>query len=424
MKFPVEIEFKDQRAKIYRPAKNFAFYRISFRTAGKRRMLTFGTYGEAKKAAEEKIRELHNGQQSAGLTAKQSQDAIVALQRLVELTHATGRKVSLLSAVSEFAEASSLLKGRSLIETAQTFLQSIASVQRKDISEAVEEFIIGREAKTKAAAGQRAQLSKTYTYNSGLWLRQFAKTFPSTAICDLGKQHLDLFMAGHSKLAAKSKNHYRATIRMFLAWCVRKDYLSASHRLFEADGMVRETAEGGATDYFRPAELEKLLQQADSTMRPIIALQGLAGIRGAEALRLTWEDVFVTAGHVTISATKSKTRSRRLVEICPALEAWLKPYRKNKGPLWNQCRDTFHANFSELRVDHKIPARNNGLRHAFCTYHFALYSNDCLTAAQAGNSPVIIHAHYKGLVTKAEAEKWFSVKPTKQTKTGLKCQII
>ena len=155
VKFPVEIEFKDQRAKIYRPAKSFAFYRISFRTAGKRRMLTFGTYGEAKKAAEEKVRELHNGQQSAGLTAKQSQDAIVALQRLVELTHATGRKVSLLSAVSEFAEASSLLKGRSLIETAQTFLQSIASVKRKDISEAVEEFIIGREAKTKAATGQR-----------------------------------------------------------------------------------------------------------------------------------------------------------------------------------------------------------------------------------------------------------------------------
>ena len=78
------------------------------------------------------------------------------------------------------------------------------------------------------------------------------------------------------------------------------------------------------------------------------------------------------------------------------------------------ARDTFHANFSELRVDHKIPARNNGLRHAFCTYHFALYSNDSLTAAQAGNSPAIIHAHYKGLVTKSEAEKWFNVVPDKK----------
>jgi len=34
-----------------------------------------------------------------------------------------------------------------------------------------------------------------------------------------------------------------------------------------------------------------------------------------------------------------------------------------------------------------------------------------LTAAQAGNSPAMIHAHYKGLATKAEAEKWFNVNP-------------
>jgi hypothetical protein len=45
-----------------------------------------------------------------------------------------------------------------MIETAQTFLLSIASVKRRDISEAVEEFIAGREAKTQAPAGQRAHL--------------------------------------------------------------------------------------------------------------------------------------------------------------------------------------------------------------------------------------------------------------------------
>jgi len=51
------------------------------------------------------------------------------------------------------------------------------------------------------------------------------------------------------------------------------------------------------------------------------------------------------------------------------------------------------------------------LRHAFCTYHFAAHANENLTAAQAGNSPAMIHAHYKGLATKAEAEKWFNVLP-------------
>jgi hypothetical protein len=28
------------------------------------------------------------------------------------------------------------------------------------------------------------------------------------------------------------------------------------------------------------------------------------------------------------------------------------------------------------------------------------------------NSPAMIHAHYKGLATKAEAKKWFDLKPS------------
>ena len=69
--------------------------------------------------------------------------------------------------------------------------------------------------------------------------------------------------------------------------------------------------------------------------------------------------------------------------------------------------------FDSLRDTLKIPTRRNGLRHAFCTYHFALHANENLTAAQAGNSPAMIHAHYKGLATRAEAEAWFNIMPAK-----------
>ena len=60
-----------------------------------------------------------------------------------------------------------------------------------------------------------------------------------------------------------------------------------------------------------------------------------------------------------------------------------------------------------------IGRKTNGLRYAFCTYHFALHMNENQTAALAGNSPAMIHGHYKGLATKAEAEKWFNVRPAK-----------
>jgi hypothetical protein len=64
-----------------------------------------------------------------------------------------------------------------------------------------------------------------------------------------------------------------------------------------------------------------------------------------------------------------------------------------------------------LREPLKIPSRRNGLRHGFCSFHFALHANENSTAAVAGNSPAMIHAHYKGLATKAEAERWFAVAP-------------
>jgi hypothetical protein len=67
----------------------------------------------------------------------------------------------------------------------------------------------------------------------------------------------------------------------------------------------------------------------------------------------------------------------------------------------------------ELCKDAEVTRKTNGLRHAFCTYHFAADANENQTAQQAGNSPAMIHAHYKGLATKAEARKWFAVKPKK-----------
>ena len=120
-------------------------------------------------------------------------------------------------------------------------------------------------------------------------------------------------------------------------------------------------------------------------------------------------------GHVEITRTKSKTRARRLVTACRSLTEWLAPYRSSVGPLWLHGLEKFHTDFGALRTSLKIPARRNGLRHAFCTYHFALHSNENLTAAQAGNSPAMIHAHYKGLATKAEAEAWFAVAPDAAT---------
>lgn len=415
--FPQHIKHRRGEAVIYGKSENYPFYRVIHRDSTNKRVIrSFKAYGEAKAAAEKTARDLAKGSQAPSLTASQARDAIAALERLAAYHASSGKKISLLGAASEYCEAATKLPaGCTLAAAVDGYRNTVATVKPILLSAAVEEFIAEREGKTEAADGKRPQLSKNYAYITAMWLRNFAKEHPSALTCDLTKGHLDIYMGNkkRTKLAPKSRNHIRNTLRMFFGWAVRKDYLPMNHRLLEANGMQRDQADGADTDFYRPKELRELLDAANEKMRPIIALCGLAGLRQQEALRLNWEEVFGVARHVEVTAAKSKTRSRRLVEMVPALAAWLKSYRRHKGPLWDQSEDTFQESFAELRATLGIPARRNGLRHAFCTYHFAKHANENLTAQQAGNSPAMVHKHYKGLATRREANQWFGVRPKK-----------
>ncbi len=441
VKFPKRIKHRGRvLATIYGKSKGRDSYRVAWQVAGRRRMASFPSYSLAKRHADGLVRDLASGSQVTALSPAQARDALAALERLADFYRTTGRRVSLLAAVSVFVESSVKLGDRTMGEAVEGFLRTVANVKRKDIAEAVTDFLQADEPRTKAAEGQRSQLSAKYAYNRKLQLDRFAAMFPNTAVCELSKEHLDTFIGSLDKVkttsrngraagSAKSRNHYRASVRQFLQWAVRKDYLAPTHRLNEADAMRPERANTAAVELYTPDEFAALLAVAKDDLRPlrpIIAISGLAGLRTAELLRLDWADVWRVAGHIEVTAGKAKTRQRRLVEICPALAAWLEPFRKlTKGKLWTGHEITFQQHFVELcekaEVEIKgekvaVTRKTNGLRHSFCSFHFAAYANENQTAQQAGNSPAMIHAHYKGLATKAEAEKWFSVNPPNAAK--------
>jgi hypothetical protein len=272
VRFPVTIRHRNSTAKIYAPGGKFAYYRLAYTTAGKRRMQTFTSYSDAREAGERIVRELANGSQAAALTATQSRDALAAFERLQGFYQASGRRVSLLAAVSEFVEAAGKLHGRTLGEAVTGYLRSVVSVKRKDIGEAVTEYLESDTPRTKAVNGQRAQLSADYANHRKIQLRKFADTFPNSAVCDLSKEHLDTFIGTLKDFTPKTKNHYRAAIGQFLRWAVRKDYLPVTHRLGEADGLRPEHANTSEVSFYTPRELAALLANADDTLRPLVAV--------------------------------------------------------------------------------------------------------------------------------------------------------
>jgi len=153
IKFPKVIRHRKAGVTIYGKKPKYPFYRIAYRVAGKRHLLSFKKYGDALEEAGKKVRELAEGSATAALTADQARDALSAYERLNALRLSLGRPISLLAAVSEFAEASTKLSGRNLGEVIEAYLKTIAKVGRKNLSAAVEEFITLRKPLTEAKEG-------------------------------------------------------------------------------------------------------------------------------------------------------------------------------------------------------------------------------------------------------------------------------
>ena len=414
MKFPVTIRHRKAEAKIYGKTEAYPFYRLCYYAEGKRHVRSFSTYAETKAEAEAKVREMAAGNQSIALTPKEARDALAIRDALATFKRDTGRTFTALETVTGFLGAvKELPQGYGLTEAVKGFAHTLATIKPKLISEAVEDFIAMRKPKAQAAEGKRSQLSPVYAAHVESWLREFAGAFPGHHLGDLNRDFLARYLAAHAKLSPKSRNDRRITLAMFLRWCVRQDFLAVSHRLLDADAMQKEPLDTAPADFYRPNELRSLLKASEGEMRAVIALQGLAGLRLEEALKLTWANVFGIPGHVEITARNAKTRKRRLVEICPSLAAWLENFRDKEGKVWTQTEtlNGFVSAFARLRESLEIPSRRNGLRHGYCSFHFAMHANENLTAMQAGNSPSMIHQHYKGLATKKEAEAWFSVAP-------------
>ena len=157
------------------------------------------------------------------------------------------------------------------------YLGTVAVVQRKSLADAVTEFCDGRKAKTMALPGKRPALNPVYVADTTRRLNEFAESFTGTSVADLAKTHINAFVGAHPALSPKSRNHLRATLRMFLGWCVRHDYLPANHRLLETDGLQKELLDTASIDFYRPNELRALLNSfwpETSVLKTVWCLEG------------------------------------------------------------------------------------------------------------------------------------------------------
>lgn len=141
------------------------------------------------------------------------------------------------------------------------------------------------------------------------------------------------------------------------------------------------------------------------------ALALLAGVRPEEADRLQWSDIDLDRGMVTVDAAASKVRSRRIIHLMPAAVAWLKSARK-LGAEMGVPRITRRRYLRAVRAKlgfEKWPT--DLLRHTAASYLLAHHQDAGKVALELGNSPAVLFRHYRELVTREAAERFWNLKP-------------
>jgi integrase len=371
-----------------------SIYSLNNYVSGKRQVRQFSDYGEAKREAQSIARRLEEGQRKVfNLTDDDAATYVRALGYLKSTGHALD------FVVKEYADAREILGGQaSLIEAARFWKKLNAKVKPKLIPEIVQELLASRAKKSERHVRDlRERLGRFARDNNG-YIANLTHNEVAIWLRELG-------------LSGRSHDNFRQAIILLFRFAQKWSYLPEGKT--EADKVEPMGNDSdGEIEIFTVDEMTRLLKAATNDVLPYLALGAFAGIRTAEIVRLDWQEINFETGYIEIKKSKAKTKGRRLITMQPNLVEWLKKARKRSGPVTPLARPEKTA--SEVvgaKLEPALEWKRNGLRHSYCSYRMAITQDENIVSAEMGNSAQMIYANYRQLVTREQAQAWFSIAP-------------
>lgn len=238
-----------------------------------------------------------------------------------------------------------------------------------------------------------------------LKLGRLVEMIGSLAVSSVGPT--DLAPLVYASKSPSGQKHTRAILSGLFAHAGRLGI-----QLTNPASAVRPQRRNGAAappEIFTPALAEQWLKCVAEVAPECLcgwAISMFAGLRRAEIERLSWSEVRIERGFIEVTASKSKTKTRRLVEILPNLMAILKRAGEGTGMVFPHSPRRAEDAARKL-LGTKVP--KNAARHSFVSYHLAFFGDVAKTELQAGHDRAVLFEHYRELVTKEDAEKYFAI---------------
>lgn len=333
-------------------------FTVYWRVAGRSHRKTFSDEKAAQKFAREQAEKLSAGQvRSPSISSTEVSTFREAERRL-------GDTAPIHVAAGEYASAIRRLGDAATLNQAVEFFlnNSIRIELRRTVPEVVEEFVC-----TKQSDG----LSPRYIEDVTWRLRRFARDF-QVNIEHVTTRDLDAWLR-RLTTGLVTRNNFRQHIVTLFNFARRRGYLPRD-RQTEAHWLEKPKIKSKPIEIFSTQELRELLAAAEGQVKLAIAIGAFTGIRSAEMLRLKWENFNWEEEVIDIGCDQTKTASRRLVPILPALVEWIKPHAKPHGLVLNyslpvclaEAFATTAAKATKARGETQPPLKwkQNGLRHS------------------------------------------------------------
>lgn len=366
------VPFRDK----YNPAKKWAV--VHYSPDGKRQREKFTSKIEAQIYADNHNAESKSiGFQAWGMSDEQRMEAVKCFARLPE--------------------------GYSLTDAVDRLLEHMAKTERTcSVTDAVAHLLAAK----KKTEVDRAK-SPRYVLELKSQLKPFDADFGARTVRELETDEIENWLHDRD-LSPVSFNNARRYLSVLWSHCIKQKWASEN----PISAIEEEETDSKPAGVLTPEAMRCVIticRRYHPSILPGLLIQAFAGLRDAEVRRLTWDEVNLEDGHITVLATKSKTRSRRVIEISDNLKAFLKPYATEKGKVTNSCHRTRFAEVRATVLKEKLAWPTNALRHSFVSYRLAETGDENRTALEAGHTPSMLHEHYKGLVTKKAADEWWKI---------------
>jgi integrase len=258
------------------------------------------------------------------------------------------------------------------------------------VADAINDFLVA-----KARQGR----SDRYLRQIRVVLVSFAKGRNRRPLVSVHRGDVETWLQS-STWGPRTKANYARDLRSWFAWCGRRGWIEGN----PAAGLDLPRVPEAVPSLHTPEQVRTVLEAAKARDRQVmrfLAICYFAGVRSAEAYRLREEDL--KGGFVQVSALKSKTRSRRLVRIRPALAAWLNE-GGTLGPMSpNRVRAVVRAS--------EVPWSHNVARHSWASYCLASDRDAASVALEAGHTEAILFRHYREQVTPDQAAAFWALRP-------------